>query len=371
MEIHADGSEAGTEAVVLSADEAMARDAARYAEMVGVSADEALRRLLLQESVGKLSESLETEIPGVFGGLYIEHRPIYRVVVLVVEGGAGLVEPYVSDDDLKEVVQVEKVRYTLADLTRDQQALIDRFEEPGVLIDLNVKANRVDVQVERGREGKVDVDRGSAELPGSARLISGVEPRTPAADLYGGMHLTTCTSGFTIYYGANQANRGITTAGHCPNAQSVNGLALAYQNDEVAAGDRDAQSHKRSGSTYRNWIRDDAAGGIRAIVAKRLWVNQDVGDFVCGYGKVTKDGCGFIVSKNVAGCVGGGSLYVKVDSDLDGAGFDLAESGDSGGPWYTGSTALGNTSCQQGFDAIYTTVGFTEGALGAKILTVP
>lgn len=352
-------------------DDALARDAVEYSRMVGVSEAEALRRLQLQSVIGELSASLEAQQQGRFGGLFIEHEPDYRVVVLLTSLDGDVVSRYVAGTPLEGIVEVRSAEYSLTELLRDQEALDEKLSQPGVWIDLNIKANRLDVQVERGRDIGA-ISAADEALPPTARFITNVEPRTPALDLYGGLHLTTCTSGFTIYYGANQANRGITTAGHCPNAQSFNGVALTYQNDGVWAGDRDAQSHKKAGAVYKNWIRDDAAGGIRAIVAKRLWVNQNVGDFVCKYGKVTKAGCGFIVSKNAAGCAPvAGSLYVKVDSDPDGGGFDLAESGDSGGPWYTGSTALGNTSCQQGFDAIYTTVGFTEGALGAKILTVP
>ena len=60
---------------------------------------------------------------------------------------------------------------------------------------------------------------------------------------------------------------------------------------------------------------------------------------------------------------------IKVDSDPDGPGFDLSEGGDSGGPWFSSTTALGTMSCQQGFDAIYVATNYIEGGLGATIAT--
>ncbi len=61
-----------------------------------------------------------------------------------------------------------------------------------------------------------------------------------------------------------------------------------------------------------------------------------------------------------------GDLYVKVN----GSGHDLAESGDSGGPWFANTTALGTLSCQQGYDALYSTTGFVEHG-SISILTAP
>jgi hypothetical protein len=110
----------------------------------------------------------------------------------------------------------------------------------------------------------------------------------------------------------------------------------------------------------------------RPITGRVYWVNQSVGDFVCKYGKVTHWGCGFIVSTSNPGCASvPGTRYIKVDSDVDGPGFDLAESGDSGEPWFYGNNAYGIMSCQQGFDGIYESVGYIEVGLGAKVLTAP
>ena len=105
------------------------------------------------------------------------------------------------------------------------------------------------------------------------------------------------------------------------------------------------------------------------MTAKRYWVNQNEGDWVCHYGRVTGYGCGYIVSDNDPGCVSPlGDMYIKVDSNPDGEGQDLSQPGDSGGPWFINYTALGTMSCHQGDDAIYSTVGFVENPINAHIL---
>lgn len=82
---------------------------------------------------------------------------------------------------------------------------------------------------------------------------------------------------------------------------------------------------------------------------------------------------GFIVSVSSGSCGGGGSgtIGIRVDSDPGGPGFDLAESGDSGGPWFLNNTAYGTMSCQAGVDAIYVAIDVVESGLGSTLLITP
>lgn len=286
-------------------------------------------------------------------------------------GDTSSLARYVAGGPLESLVQVEPAAYNLDRLETDQVRLSLELAGTGLAVDLNVKRNRVEIQVPVGVNAVV-ADMLSDGVPPTAVIVQGVEPREPVVNLYGGHSLTTCTSGFAIYYGSNQSNRGITTAGHCPNSQSWNGQALSYQNDEHWSGNYDAQSHKLSGAAYKNWIQDDPSGHTRSITAKEYRLTQYVGRYVCHYGMTTGYGCGYIVSDHEPGCSAvPGNRYIKVDSDPNGPGFDLAEGGDSGGPWFIGYTALGTMSCQQGYDAIYSTTGYVESPLGASILTSP
>ena len=350
-------------------DRSVAKDVAAYATSTGVSIAEAEARLARQDEIGVLSQKLREGEPATFGGLFIEHVPAYRVVVLMTPEGTGAVGKYVAGGTLDGLVETAAVDSSLGTLEADQQRVQQQLAATDWAVDLNLKLNRVEVQIPRG-EAAPQAALGGLQLPSTAVVVTGVQPRLPAVQLYGGLAVTTCTLGFTIYYGSNASNRGVATAGHCPNAQSYNGQSLTYQNDDRHSGNYDAQSHKLTGATYPNKAKD-GVNSTRSITARKYWVNMNVGDFVCKWGKVTQYGCGYIVSDHDPGCQGGGDLYVKVDSDPNGSGYDLAEGGDSGGPWFLGNTAYGITSCQQGFDAIYESTGFVEGALNAHVLIAP
>lgn len=239
-------------------------------------------------------------------------------------------------------------------------------------LDIDVRTNSVRVEV-LAQDAPALHARGT-DLPPSAEIVIVDALPTAAVQLYGGLELSTCTSGLTIYKNAT-SNRGITTAGHCPNNQTHGIYALTYQGDEVSSGSHDEQSHKYAGASYPNRVYDGVSPFLyRAITSKKSRNNQNVGDFVCKYGKTTFYGCGYIVSKAAGTCghLGpGNNTSIKVDSDPNGTGYDLAEGGDSGGPYFINGTALGTTTCQQGYDGIYVATNYIESGLGATILTSP
>lgn len=347
-------------------------DAEQYAHSAGVTLAEAVQQLALQPIIGALQEALTEREGSTFGGLFIEHQPRYRVVVLFTAQPSQTLEPYVLNGPLDRIVDPQLARYSLADLEAVQAHLVREYAGTSVTVDVDVRSNRVEVSVPDSASLDKPLATSDATSP-LVRITTGAPARTPATTLYGGLQLSGCTSGFTIYYGTNAANRGIVTAGHCGNTQSFGGNALTYQNDERHDGNWDYQSHKLAGATYKNIVQDGVSGTTRSIGAVTYWINQNVGDFVCKYGYVTHYGCGYIVSRNASGCVDApvGTNYIKVDSDPNGTGYDLAQGGDSGGPWFLGSTAKGILSCQQGFDAIYESIGYVEVGLPAHVLLAP
>jgi hypothetical protein len=356
----------------IQADSGPNPDANQYSKSAGVTYAEAVRQLALQPVIGALQETLVTKEGSTFAGLFIEHQPRYRVVARFTSDSAATLNRYISGGPLDQIVESEDAAYSLADLEATQARLIKEYAGTSVTVDIDVRQDRVAVGVPTTSTLSPSLLAADAASP-SVQVTMGVQPRTPATTLYGGLQLSGCTSGFTIYYGTNKANRGIVTAGHCSNSQSYAGHALTYQNDERHDGNWDYQSHKLAGATYQNKVQDGASGTTRSIGAVTYWVNQNVGDFVCKYGYVTHYGCGYIVAKNASGCVSppAGTMYIKVDSDPNGTGYDLAEGGDSGGPWFLGSTAKGITSCQQGFDALYESIGYVEVGLPAHVLLTP
>src|SRR4051812_34206839 len=75
--------------------EALAQDAAEYARQHHVEADEALRRLKAQEETVAATDRLRAAYAKRLAGIFIEHDPAYRIVVLLKGGKA------VPDDAMK------------------------------------------------------------------------------------------------------------------------------------------------------------------------------------------------------------------------------------------------------------------------------
>ncbi|MEO9131103.1 MAG: hypothetical protein ABI240_07845, partial [Sphingomonas sp.] len=68
---------------IQGADEALAQDAGEYARLYAVPIDEAKRRLRAQEESVATTDRLQDLYGDRLAGLYIEHRPAYRIVVLL------------------------------------------------------------------------------------------------------------------------------------------------------------------------------------------------------------------------------------------------------------------------------------------------
>ena len=75
---------------------ALAMDAQYYAKDYGVELSEAIRRLTLQEPIGKLGATLESNEAGTLGGFWIQHEPEYRVVAAFTKDGEKTMAKYVQ-----------------------------------------------------------------------------------------------------------------------------------------------------------------------------------------------------------------------------------------------------------------------------------
>lgn len=138
-----------------------------------------------------------------------------------------------------------------------------------------------------------------------------------------------CTSGFVFRTASGL--RGIATAGHCDNALTDDGVALAFQ-AQHEGNNGDFQWHTgprpRPNSFY--------AGNADANEVNRRNVTAVgapvVGQTLCKNGRTNKRQCQEVRKVNV--CKGGLCNLIQM-------GARLAAAGDSGGPVYWGNTAYG------------------------------
>ncbi|HYW13457.1 MAG TPA: S1 family peptidase [Longimicrobium sp.] len=336
-------SEARAESVV----DGIQQDAAAYASQFGVSPQEGARRLQLQDAVAALNARLTEEQAGTFAGLSIEHTPEFRVVARFTRKGQETIQPYLSPA-LAQVVQVEPARFTLQQLEHRLQVSYDRVRKAGIPAagGVDVRANRAEVHVQRGRSAAA---RGLV-TEGDASVVEVEHLPQEEISMYGGLSISGCTSGFTVRNSAG--TRGISTAGHCGNSQTLSGVALTFRG-EAYSGSFDVQWHNASGHTYPNTIK--VSTSTRSITGTRARTSQAVGSQVCKQGRTTGYTCGTI--NTISYCASGACTWVRVA----GNGTNLSEGGDSGGPWFSGNTAYGSHTYGIGNDSAYMPIDYFSG----------
>ena len=322
-------------------------DAAFYADKFGVSLHEAGRQLQLQEAVDALNARLTEEQGATFAGLSIEHAPEFHVVARFTRKGEETIAPYLSPA-LAEVVRVEPARFTLQQLERRLEASYNRVRGAGIPSagQVDVRANRAEVHVLRGRAAAAKAVLGE----GDASVIEVDNLPQEEIAMYGGLPISTCTTGFTVRNSAG--TRGVSTAGHCGNSQTLSGYALTFRG-EAYSGSYDVQWHNASGHTWPNTIK--VSSGTRSITATRSRTSQTVGSTVCKQGKTTGYTCGTI--STISYCASGACTWVRVA----GNGTNLSEGGDSGGPWFSGNTAYGSHTYGIGNDSAYMPIDYFSG----------
>lgn len=303
------------------------RFAREYAARFEVTEEEAAWRLSLQDSVDVIRERARAAQPEAFADIRIQHEPEYAVVISTAEPDG-----------------LDAGTLTLGThLTND----VLHFEH---------------------------VDNPSRERPEAP--ASGFSQ--PSTSIYAGLPIQSsngsprCTSGFSVTH--TSGAEGVTTAGHCPDQLLYNGTELTFQ-AEARSHSSDVQWHTVPDAlTIRPWARDNFPFGsppfARVISSSVTRSSQDIGDFVCKYGRVTGFGCGVIVSRTrcpdwVPSCL---STFIQVD----GGSTDLASGGDSGGPVFFGTQAWGLISGAAGAnnvdDLIYMPINYIW-RLGLTVLT--
>lgn len=348
--------------------EALLQDSGSYASRVGVSVDEAIRRLRLQRQIGDLEGALVEAEPAAYAGMWIEDEPRYRVIVRFTDPGAeGRLRARLAGGALADLVETRPARWSLAELERRQKE--SRGLAHAVKIEtnseVNVFENRVDLFV-------LDPPKLNAALAAArARLPEGVAihrvPRLSGVEaLYGGANLSTCTAGFTVQ-GTN-GELGVATAGHCGNTQSFRFIPLPFRREKDGDG-YDVQWHSACELVQVTNL-FETGFNKRPVNATRHRNNQTIGSFVCKWGMTTGRTCGWIESKThdpnpIKDLFGG--IFIRVD----GRGVDLSKPGDSGGPWFIEDVAYGIHSGYAGLDekdSYYMAVNYLS-VVGASVLT--
>ncbi|HEX6159404.1 MAG TPA: hypothetical protein VF111_04505, partial [Thermoanaerobaculia bacterium] len=216
-------------------------DARTYAKDFGVSVEEADRRLGLQGAIGELDAALTAEESATFAGLWIEHKPQYRVVVRFTDDAAkARLAKRIAGGPLEGLVVTRSARIPLAELEKQQKALRAAGNKVGAEFssDIEVQSNRINVYSTQPEKLRASLGKALPESVNIERVERG--PQTQA--IRGGDALTSCTAGFTVRHNST-GELGVLTAGHCSDYQSFLGATpLPYRSGKTSQY-TDAQWH--------------------------------------------------------------------------------------------------------------------------------
>jgi hypothetical protein len=357
-------------------------DAASYAETFGVSVEEARSRLNDQPLAAQLEAAL-TAFPW-FGGLFIEHKPTWRVVIQSTQPDPAELSALLAASGLADKVSVREVKYSLGGLERLQDDVQTLASDTSVWSFIDISRNRLEVHVSKTSDWDLVINRFGVPPPTDVIYVE-ADGRRPiqAVVLYGGRGLddgagvAQCTSGFSVSKDSDPSTKGVVTAAHCPNTLFFFGVQLPFDAASFG-GSHDEQFNRKASYAVDNLIKFDADGDTYEITGIEGRSAQSVGDYVCKYGHYGEYACGLIYSKNAwpaADVPNPDNTFILVQPSSD-----LADPGDSGGPVFSDHKALGIIHACVSTDPqcddpslvdwmIYTAVNYVQNGVGVTVLT--
>ena len=167
-------------------------DAGGYAKQHGVSVSEAVRRFRMQEIAGRLDADLTANESETFAGLWIEHSPEFKIVVLFTENPQQVIEPYLRKDymtkEVGDILDLRTARVSLAELVRVQTELVSALQALDIYVgssEVNVYENNILMFINEPGKRAIDqaVDNGLVEIPDYVVIKAipewGLEPEEP------------------------------------------------------------------------------------------------------------------------------------------------------------------------------------------------
>jgi hypothetical protein len=158
----------------LEISDALRRDAETMAEQMGISVDDALRRIGYQDDIGRLRAELATNERDTFAGLWVDHQPEYRIVVQFTRDAEQTIRPYIEDKPWAGLVEVRTASATLSALEAALAETVRDFDwlDFDVTTALNEKGNRVEVYVTDPAWFERELRKANIQLPDHVELVT-------------------------------------------------------------------------------------------------------------------------------------------------------------------------------------------------------
>jgi len=377
-------------AELLNFDEAMEVDANKVAAALGITPEEARRRINVEHHAGPIIERIRRENEDRLAGIYIEHVPLSRLVVRLTGYQARRAEFHQFGADQLEVAYELGADRTFAQLQGLVDANILSLSEnfPGwqggyvdertsevVIHVLKSKMifSTADAEVELEDQFRVPVRIVQLDEPEQNRAVYGSGHLSYQSGLYVG----ECTGSFIVQT-VTSRYRGLLTAGHCNPSNNMfhyRGIdGASYALTHVARSYTNSADVGwmlgRTGTSYGPWFYADA---WRQVTGRRTRANTVVGSQVCKYGMNGGYGCGTVQSiamspGSICGPSGNhpcSSTFVRLHQAPQ-----LCLGGDSGGPTFVSTIAMGviKSSNPSAGTCTYTSLDYAYSDLGVQLL---
>ena len=336
--------------------EAMAFDAAAYAQAHQVSIDQALHRLQAELESVATTDRLRAQYRDRLAGISIEDEPEFRIAVLLTGQG-----PVAGQSIVAGGMRVPIVFRTGARATR-QQVIAAMWRHQGELAQALPDARGAGLDQRTGdlvlllgaaaaaRYDLVATQQQAEALTGvpvQLRLVDGPDVNMAVA---GGSRIDgivpgdgkryICTTGFVVTDGAKT---GLASAAHCPDAVTVHDpdggdVPLPFVG-QWGARYQDVQINAAPDGLAPLFYADRHRAALRPVTSWRNRASTRAGDTVCHWGEGSGYSCSEVELTDFAppGALCGGQcepVWMTVRGPS-------CHGGDSGGPVFLGTVALG------------------------------
>ena len=373
-------------------DSALVEMASQLAAEFGVGVEAALARLRHQEAVAPLIAKWRQQHPAAFGGAYHADGFATRTTVRWVGQVPAAIATEIEQSGLAIGLDVTATASQAALVARTH-AIAQALHDAGstdFAVAPNIRTQRIDVILgvtDESAANASEFERTVRELEtstigvGVSRVAE--SPFTPdtaqggtAASKNRNGSGVACTFSFGVRPGSIY---GLLTAGHCANTlyyvDPVSGstTALTLQ-DEYEGYYGDFAWYSYSGTVEPKFYAGSSTSSLRTVTSVKSATSIAIGDYYCKYGRASnRGGCNNVKYTGV--CHNGGGSVVCNQVRMRSV---YGACGDSGGPWFSGTQAVGVNTGRYGTDGncsttcsehAFTPVASAAEDLGTQVLT--
>lgn len=334
-------------------DTATLRDLSMSAELRGISLEKAVQDFLVVENIRVIQESLNSDNPVGFAGIYFDPDKGLGVALWT---DAAAIPEWAAEC---ATISNRRVEYSLSELLAAQDELSTKLRGKSLSTGnwVDISANLVRVEASPGNRAEVAAIASTVvssrsggrdmRLPALVAVSENPAPPSAKTELYGGLTgvITAdpsspfgCTSGLTV---RNVSTNRILTAGHCPGAAiSYLGVSTTHHSSKYSGSHDWMLRTIPSPHTAVPKIKDSSSS-VRWVTGTRSRSSTVIGETLCKYGKTTGYTCGVVSSKTYtpSWVKNATATFIKVDK-VSGTGKIVADH-DSGGPVFFGGNAYG------------------------------